>query len=663
MVPTAHPDGVSFARRTAGGLLVVATLVAGDPGTVAAQDGWLRPISDGWSVVQPAREGQTAQSRPVDLGTLTWDLAGAGPRAATLRLTRRVHTRDGPLAVGVGPVALAAYTLRVDGRTVGRHGGEGAPLPLARPRAFRLPGAASRDSVTLELHIERPAWAGRVAAAGVPVVRGATIGSPGQVEAGVQAVVERGRLGSLAILLFAVIALAAGVYHFVLYLIRRTERGYLWFGLGAVAFGANALASSVWAAAVHDRLDLLFRFADGTGHLTAAFLMTFVWTIVDRPFGRLARLYRDSHFLLAVGVLIAPMTWVVASSVPRLIWLFVLLFLASRLLIREAYRGRTDARVLLVGAAAVVLAQTGEFLRVVGWPLPADMPYVGFSLVLLSMAAALALRFSRAHSELDLLRLGLESQVEERTRRLEEMTQVAERANATKGDLLATLSHELREPLKSVAAFAHLLSEGFDESDQVTDRDRDFVRRLERSGQVALGLVTDLLDLSRLETGRLRLEVEPVELAELLEDVRAVMLPEADVRNAELVVETPPPLAPVETDPMRLRQVLVNLVGNALKFSPDGRVTLRVREREGRALAVEVVDTGVGIPDEILAQIRAGGGVHPSGDTLSKEGVGIGLRISRALCELLDLNLEFESAVGVGTTARVLLPSPPGGED
>jgi len=441
----------------------------------------------------------------------------------------------------------------------------------------------------------------------------------------------------------------------VLYLTRREETAYLWFGLGSIAFGVNAIASSVWASLAHDRLDYLFRFSDASGHLTTAALMTFVWAILDRPMTRIERLYRDSHLLLAALVLVVPMWLVLGSSVPRLLWLGVLLFAASGLLISQARRGQPDARVLLLGAAAVVAAEVAEMLRVMGWPLPPNLPYVGFSVVLLSMAAALALRFSRVHRELDLLRRDLESQVHERTRSLEAMTRTAERANATKRDLLATLGHELREPLKSIVAFSHLLAERFRATTSVSGRERDFVTRIDHAGRFALRLTSDLLDLSRLETGRILLKIEPVDLVSLLEDVRDLMLQEAEKREVQLNVDSPVSVAVVHTDPTRLRQVLVNLVGNGMKFAPGGRVTLRVRPQGGTAFAVEVEDTGTGIRADVLGQVRTGRWVDGPDDARAAEGVGIGLRIARALCDALGLNLEFESPAGVGTTVRIVL--------
>ena len=100
----------------------------------------------------------------------------------------------------------------------------------------------------------------------------------------------------------------------------------------------------------------------------------------------------------------------------------------------------------------------------------------------------------------------------------------------------------------------------------------------------------------------------------------------------------------------------MNLVGNGLKFAPGGRVTLRVRRGGKAGPVVEVEDTGVGIPDAVLEQIRAGRGVDGTNEARGREGVGIGLRISRALCELLDVDLEIESAEGAGTLARLVLP-------
>ena len=619
---------------------------------VRAQVGWIEDVSTGWD-----RPGTTAS---IDLASFTWADAGGVPESGVLELTRRVPRPAGDVAIGIGAVAFSSYTVLVDGVVIGRHGESGRGLPLSRARNFGLPAvspSAVTDSVEVTLRLEPAPWLTSLPIAAVPVVRSVLVGSAALTEMEVQAAVARSRMHSLPVLLFAVLALAAGLYHLVLYATRPGEKGYLWFGLGALAFGANALASSPWAGVFHDSLVLLYRSTDASGHLAAAALMTFVWTVVDRPLGRASRLYRDSHLVLAGLVLVAPIRLVLASATPRLLWLGLLLIGVLVVLVSAARAGRPVARILLLGAVAVVAAEVAETLRVMGWPLPQGLPYAGFSMVLLSMAAALAVHFSRAHRELEMLRVELEAKVEERTARLEEMTRAAERANAAKGDLLATLSHELREPLKSVVAFTRLLQDDLGTRDTVSDRDRDFLVRIDRSGHFALRLVSDLLDLSRLELGRLRMEPEDVDLVRVLEEVRDLMHADADSREVTLRVDAPPSVRPARTDPVRLRQVLVNLVGNGIKFAPGGEVVLSLRAEEGVPRAIEVVDTGAGIPDDILEKIRAGRGVDGTsrGGPKGREGVGIGLRISRALCDAMGLRLEFESSVGAGTRARILL--------
>ncbi len=361
-----------------------------------------------------------------------------------------------------------------------------------------------------------------------------------------------------------------------------------------------------------------------------------------------------THLVLAALVALVPVTWVLQTEGVRLLWLFPLLVAACGLLAWRGAKGHVEAQILLVGALALALGEAGEYLRLLGVAAPISLPHIGFSALLLAMAAALAYRFARAHEELDHLRAGLAERVEERTAALERMTRAARDASAAKGTLLSTLSHELREPLKTVVAFSGLALR----EPRLPERERDFIRRVESSGRYALRLVGDLLDLSRLETGRLQVRAEDVDIQALVQDLTHAMEASALERGVTLVAEVPAGLTPVRTDPVRLRQVLINLVGNGIKFAPSGAVLIRVDATGSTPTAITVSDTGLGMSPDVLASIYDGPG-NPLEAAGSREGAGIGLNISRALCELLDHTLTISSRPGEGTMATVSL-HPPG---
>ena len=234
----------------------------------------------------------------------------------------------------------------------------------------------------------------------------------------------------------------------------------------------------------------------------------------------------------------------------------------------------------------------------------------------------------------------------------------AEAANQAKSRFLANLSHEIRTPMNAILGFGDLLL-----SREADPEKRVHLQTLRESGQALLNLLNDLLDLSRIEAGRFELRPEWVPLPGMLEDIRRLFRPEAERKSLTLTLDAPElPETPLWLDPVRFRQILVNLVGNALKYTRAGEICIRARgaAAENRCrLSVEVADTGVGIPDEAVGAVfEAFSRAHDGAGDVA-DGAGLGLTISRQLAERMGGNLMVASAVGKGTVFRLLLPKTP----
>ena len=229
------------------------------------------------------------------------------------------------------------------------------------------------------------------------------------------------------------------------------------------------------------------------------------------------------------------------------------------------------------------------------------------------------------------------------------MTQEADAANRAKSDFLATMSHELRTPLNSIIGFTNQVLKHNQQDFQ--PKQQLYLERVRDNGLHLLQLINDILDLSRVEAGHLELELMPVALDVMLEDVLnqcAGLAPNTVTLHAEL----PPLMTPFEADAGKLKQVLLNLVGNAVKFTQQGRVTLRVEVEPdtSRPVCIEVSDTGIGIAPEQLATIFERFQQADSSMARRYGGTGLGLAISRALCDLMGYRLAVSSEVGKGTT-------------
>jgi signal transduction histidine kinase/ligand-binding sensor domain-containing protein/CheY-like chemotaxis protein len=228
-----------------------------------------------------------------------------------------------------------------------------------------------------------------------------------------------------------------------------------------------------------------------------------------------------------------------------------------------------------------------------------------------------------------------------------EHERLAAQANEAKSVFLANMSHELRTPLNAVLGFTQLL--GRDPT--LSSEGRHEVSIIQRSGEHLLGLINDVLSISKIEAGKLTLDERPFDPGELLLSVRSMIRIRADAKGLNVVFETGGELPQrVFGDDIKLRQVLLNLLGNAVKFTEHGAVALRVRWADGRA-SFEVADTGPGIaPDELERLFQPF--VQSETGRESREGTGLGLVISRQIVQLMQGDISVESRRGSGTTFR-----------
>ena len=271
--------------------------------------------------------------------------------------------------------------------------------------------------------------------------------------------------------------------------------------------------------------------------------------------------------------------------------------------------------------------------------------------------AELEVRVEKRTSQLMDANVRLKSEVEERERAQREMREAkeaADTANRAKSAFLANMSHELRTPLNAVIGFSELLEQQI--FGGLNDKQRSYVGNVLVSGRHLLQLVNDILDISKVEAGRMDLAYERTPIGSIIDVVRSVIHAVAAKKGIELEVQVPPSLPEVNVDPGRIKQVLYNLISNAIKFTPRGGVVRLAARADEQNLVVTVSDTGVGIAREDLPrlfrefeQLRQPGGVRP-------EGTGLGLALTRRLVELHGGKVEVESTLGRGSTFSVHLP-------
>nr|WP_284145612.1 HAMP domain-containing sensor histidine kinase [Xanthobacter aminoxidans] len=230
----------------------------------------------------------------------------------------------------------------------------------------------------------------------------------------------------------------------------------------------------------------------------------------------------------------------------------------------------------------------------------------------------------------------------------------AEAANAAKSRFLAAMSHELRTPLNAILGFSELLATptGAPLDDA---RKADYARIIHESGQHLLGLVNDILDLSRVEAGAYELEREAVDVGALVAGCAEMVALDAERTGVSVKTKVPARLPLLDADKRALRQIVLNLLSNAVKFTPaGGRVQVGVR-MQGDELIIRVRDTGPGMRPEDVA--RLGEPFFQAGDCIQKaRGSGLGIAVVKGLVKLHDGDVRVESALGRGTSVSVSLP-------
>ena len=229
----------------------------------------------------------------------------------------------------------------------------------------------------------------------------------------------------------------------------------------------------------------------------------------------------------------------------------------------------------------------------------------------------------------------------------------ADAANAAKSAFMTMMSHELRTPLNIILGYSELVVEKLEERGDVDDAAD--VHKIRSAGLHLLGLISDVLDLSRIEADRIELRPESFDLGVLVRELGPMFRPLAMRSNTTLTVDAPTEPLPVRLDPIRVRQILGNLIGNAVKFTQDGQVSLRV-SAGADDLEIIVEDTGIGIPADKLEQIFEPFVQVDSNFTRRYEGTGLGLAICRRLCKLMGGSLTVRSTPGRGSAFILRLP-------
>ena len=620
-----------------------------------------RVLEDGgWGTLAPA------EAVPDSIRSLVSELRRSGqPTVGWFRLRLRVDQSlvGRPLALRF--VNTGAAEVYLDGRLVARFG------DVARGAKAPVSAGLVRPPTPVVFARTDPVLAVRANLGSTFDIYGRS--APDLFQAAlepVEATVARTQLEQRANALWLVmlgVVTALGMLHLLLYIFLRRPVANLYYAIFALLlatgitffyatyFTTDDLVAVVFGNRVLATPALLFSFPA---------LLAFLYAVFR---DRLPR-YFPALLLVYGAAVVATMLVSGATATVVVLVLLGLVGLEVLRVVGTAVRQRQEgARILGVGFAVFsgLLIWVGLSSAARSGADTAIQLNLAFLAVAASASIYLARNFALAKRGLQELTDHLEDQVRARTAELEDARVAAESASRTKSQFLANMSHELRTPLNAIIGYSEMLVEEAEDLGQealVPD-----LRKIHGSGRHLLGLINDILDLSKIESGKMELFIEPFDVEALVQDVATTIQP-AVAKNANtLKVEVAPDVGTMRADQVKVRQILYNLVSNASKFTEQGVITIGV-VRNGasapangagpaEAVVFRVTDTGIGMTEAQLGRLFQAFVQADASTTKKYGGTGLGLAITRRFAEMMGGGVDVASRPGEGTTFTVRLPA------
>lgn len=487
-------------------------------------------------------------------------------------------------------------------------------------------------------------------------------------------------------LLAVIVSAFLGVYHLGLYRPRRELIDHFWLAPLGLAVAAYVLMRSPygWFFGGEDpvrlrQFECIFLFA------AAAVFLQVVMPFVPRRIKQILFVDQMAQLVLIPLTAILPdiainpqfLLWWQVATFPLVILIFVVL-------IRQARYGYPDARFMVIGMSLLLFCYINDVVKHYGILSTVSLFPFGMTALFICFSMAITSRIPRLYAEFDTMRDNMERRVKERTQELSERTrqlvetntrlteksqdltvtnqrltvrtnELAE-ANLAKSRFLANMSHELRTPLNAIIGYSEMILE--ESEDDGIDVHPD-LHKINSAGKHLLTIISEILDLSKIEAGKMELNLETFSLGELVGDVVSTIKPMMERNSNAFEIKKGSALGQMHADSNKVRQILLNLLSNAAKFTERGLVTLDVKRETVDGIDMlffRVTDSGIGITPEQLKKLFQAFMQADSSTTKKYGGTGLGLVISQKFCQMMGGDISVVSQFGVGSTFTVRLP-------
>ncbi|RXZ82295.1 response regulator [Paenibacillaceae bacterium] len=543
---------------------------------------------------------------------------------ATYRLTVQLPPQSPALGLETRMVT-SAHRLWINGELTAENGIVGTSrdeaTPLVVPRLVRLDSTAGEVEIVMQVSNFTQRKAGVLA----PAVIGDYNGLERQMK---QKLVTESILSGCIVIM--------GLYHMVLFLLLRRNSESLLFGLICILLAMKnsshgEMSLAVFFQHITDNVLIKVEYIGFLGS-TPMFVLFICYSFPGQMPRWLCRLLWIPGVLFTLFILVSPVYVFTELAVFFQIYAVITGVILLQYIFRAAIKGRAGGRLMAMGAIVFFITVVNDILRSNGTVKTGIYFPYGLLFLIICLSIILSMKFSRAFKTIERL-----------SARLLDLDKV-------KDEFLANTSHELRTPLNGMVGLAQSLL--YNAKDKLDASQVLHLNMIISSGQRMAYLINDILDYSRLANNDIRLNMVSVDLHQLVQVVLTIVKPLTEGRDLLMSNEVPPDFPAIEADENRLQQIIFNLIGNAIKYTPAGKVIIGAVQRN-EVVEIYVMDTGIGIPESEYETIFKP--FEQFGDQ-NETGSGLGLKITKQLVELHKGNITLHSQVGVGSRFSFTIP-------